>query len=126
MDKKQNKDQNKDQNKGQQFANQGAVFIISEMIVPGAIKQRHLLPSPVRKGDIYYGDNGYFKSVALGSTGQTLMVIGGVPVWGSFPVTGIATARPTSGRFTGDLFYATDTKVLSLWDGGAWRTSSFT
>lgn len=102
-------------------------LIFQQNIAPGVIKQQHLLPSPTRAGDLYYGKDGVnFSNLKIGSTGQILMVIAGVPAWVSFPQTGIATARPTSGRFTGDQWYSTDTKVFSLWDGSTWRTTTLT
>ena len=35
---------------------------------------------------------------------------------------GTAANRPTSGELNGAIYFATDTAVLSLWDGSAWVT----
>lgn len=58
-------------------------IISQQNIAPGAIKQRHLVPSPTQKGDMYYGQNGGFANLPIGMANQVLKVIGGVPVWGS-------------------------------------------
>lgn len=51
-------------------------------ILPGSIKQRHLVPSVVRKGDLYFGLNGgNFSSIEIGATGQILAVEDGLPAW---------------------------------------------
>ena len=39
---------------------------------------------------------------------------------------GLAADRPASGIATGDMYFATDTYVLSYWDGAAWRTVALT
>lgn len=91
-------------------------------ILPGEVKQRHLVPNPVRSGDVYYGDNGNFKSVAIGTAYQILMVVNKVPTWVTFPQTGVHTSRPTSGRFVGDQYYAIDNFVLSIWNGAVWKS----
>ena len=114
-------------NKNQSFKNQQLPLVTQELIAPAAIKQQHLVANPVRTGDLYYGlYGGNFTGLAVGTTGQVLMVIGGFPSWQSFPETGLAAAKPTSGRFTGDQYYSTDTKVFNVWDGAAWRTTTLT
>lgn len=102
-------------------------FLLPQNIAPGGVFQYHLVVVPTQKGDLYYGNDGIrFTQLKIGTTGQQLMVIGGVPAWASFPQTGTGANRPTSGRFTGDQYYATDTKVFSVWDGAAWRTTTLT
>ena len=57
-------------------------FITQESIAPAAIKQRHLVPSPTQKGDIYYGKDGNsFANLPIGRSNQYLTVTGGVPAW---------------------------------------------
>lgn len=38
----------------------------------------------------------------------------------------IASNRPTAGTDRCKAFFATDTNVLSLWNGSAWKTQTFT
>jgi hypothetical protein len=58
------------------------VAITQESIVPGAIKQRHLVASPTRIGDLYYGKDGNsFTNLGIGTEGQVLTVSSGVPSW---------------------------------------------
>jgi len=107
--------------------NQGQGLILTigqESILPSAIKPRHLLSSPVIDGDLYYSANGSFARIPVGKTGQQLIVIGGVPTWGNFPLSGLAANRPTSGRFTGDQYLNTDTPSLSVWTGSAWKSTT--
>lgn len=106
---------------------QTSLFITQENISPSAIKQRHLVSSPSQKGMIYYGKDGNsFSALSIGTTGQILTVVAGVPAWSSFPRTGVAASRPSSGRFTGDMYFSTDTFVLSAWTGSAWKTTTLT
>lgn len=69
---------------------QGMAIQIGQMdIIPGEIKQRHLVPNPVRTGDIYYGlYGGNFSSLAIGATGKSLRVNNGVPVWATAATAG--------------------------------------
>lgn len=39
---------------------------------------------------------------------------------------GIATERPTEGELDGATFFATDTNVLSIWNGSAWVSETLT
>lgn len=104
---------------------QTIALITAPQILPGAIKQLHLSPNIPRKGDIYYGrDGANFINLGIGTTGQQLMVINGLPSWQSFPRTGVAASRPTSGRFTGDQYFATDTFALSVWTGALWKSTT--
>lgn len=100
-----------------------ALFITQESIGQGAIKQRHLVPSPTRKGDLYYGKDGNsFANLPIGKVGQVLTVSGGVPIWQYLLTTGVAANRPTTGAFTGAQYFATDTFALSVWTGAAWKS----
>ena len=95
-------------------------------LIPGSVKQRSLAASSaIAKGDLYYGDGGNnFVKFAIGTTGQQLMVIGGIPTWATFPQTGTAANRPSAGRFTGDQYFATDTLAFSAWTGSAWKSTT--
>lgn len=57
--------------------------VIGQMdILPGEIKQRHLVPQPVNTGDTYYGlYGGNFTRLSIGSSNQVLAVKSGVPAW---------------------------------------------
>lgn len=67
-------------------------YVLSQNIAPGAINQQHLLPSPVAKGDIYYGRDGvHFARLPIGTTGQVLTVAGGIPTYAT-PATVIGIA----------------------------------
>jgi hypothetical protein len=58
--------------------------ISQQDIIPAAIKQRHLTPSPAQPGDLYYGKDGNsFESLPIGANGQILTVASGVPAWES-------------------------------------------
>lgn len=52
-------------------------------IPPGTVKPRHLAKTlTLAKGDIYYVDaNGEFTKLAIGTAGQVLTVVDGVPAW---------------------------------------------
>jgi len=39
---------------------------------------------------------------------------------------GLAASRPTSGEKAGAIYFATDTNVLSIWNGTAWTTHTIT
>jgi hypothetical protein len=102
-------------------------FLFPQDLAPGSVVQQHLVPNPSSKGDIYFGLDGVrFARIAIGKIGQVLTVASGVPAWSYLLTTGIASARPTTGAFTGAQFFATDTKVLSIWDGATWRTTTLT
>ena len=101
-------------------------LVYQQNIVPGVIKQQALVPHPCQKADIYYGKDGVnFSRLPIGSTGQVLTVVGGVPVWQFLLTTGLAVNRPTSGAFIGAMYYATNTFVLSIWNGSVWKSSTF-
>lgn len=54
-------------------------------IIPGSIKQRHMVPSPSQPGDLYYGlDGNSFTNVPIGASGQFLTVVNGVPDWKTY------------------------------------------
>jgi len=92
-------------------------------IIPGEIKQRHLVPGNIQTGQIYYGlYGGNFTVLDIGQPGQVLMVVNGQPSWQNFPPTG--TSRPTSGRFIGDQYFNTSTGVFSIWTGAAWLSTT--
>jgi hypothetical protein len=121
FDKKDKQDQSPRDTKG------GSSWILPQHIIPGGIRPQHLVPNPVQQGDIFFtGGNANFNRVGIGTTGQVLQVVAGVPTWGSATNSGIATARPTSGRYLSDMYYATDTNVLSIWNGTGWKSSTFT
>lgn len=106
---------------------QPGLFITQESIAPAAIKQRHLVAAPTRRGDIYFGSDGNaFANLPVGLTGQVLTVLDGVPSWEYLLTTGLAASRPSSGTFVGQQYFATDTHVLSIWDGSTWRTTTLT
>lgn len=57
---------------------------LSQADIPtGTIKPRHLAKSlTLEKGALYYVDeNGEFTKLAIGTTGQVLTVVDGVPAW---------------------------------------------
>lgn len=56
-------------------------IISQQNIAPGAIKQRHLVPSPTQKGDMYYGQNGGFANLPVGTNGALLNVASNIPTW---------------------------------------------
>ena len=59
-------------------------FIIQQNQIPsGTIKPRHLAATlTMSKGDLYYSDGTNFIKLPIGTTGQTLKVVNGVPAWG--------------------------------------------
>lgn len=88
-----------------------SIIITQESIVPGSIKQRHLVPSPTQVGDLYYGrDGNSFGRIGVGTTGQVLTVSGGEPAWQSLP------APPSSPLTTkGDIYtYSTQDARLPV------------
>jgi hypothetical protein len=119
IDKKDPKD------KQPQNERRGQSWTTFESILPGGIRPQNLVPNPVAKGDIFFtGPNANFNRVGIGTTGQVLQVVGGVPTWGSAPLSGLATNRPVSGRFVGDMYINTDTPSLSVWIGASWKSST--
>ncbi len=58
--------------------------IHESQILPGTIKPRHLAASiTMAKGDIYYVNaSGIFQRLPIGTNGQTLKVVNGIPAWG--------------------------------------------
>lgn len=92
-----------------------------------AVKQRHLVAQPTQPGDMYCGlDGNSFSNIPIGTSGQVLMVVSGFPAWVSLLTTGVAANRPSSGTFTGQMYLSTDTDVLSVWNGSAWKTTTLT
>lgn len=59
------------------------VLISQDMILPGAIKPRHLQKSDtLAEGDTYYVDsNGNFARLGIGATGSIMDVSSGIPAW---------------------------------------------
>lgn len=103
----------------------GFLQITQDALLPGIVKERHLVAGKGAKGDMVYGDaHGGFTNIAIGSTGQVLMVIGSIPSWQTYPQAGLATNRPSSGRFTGDMYLNTDTPSISFWTGSAWKSAT--
>ena len=78
-------------------------IISQQNIAPGAIKQRHLVPSPTQKGDMYYGQNGGFANLPIGIIGQVLTIVGGVPTWGNVVLYGTSSTGPI-GASNGTLY----------------------
>jgi hypothetical protein len=112
--------------KDTQNTQQQSQLVTQQMILPGTIKQRHLVGNPTQVGDMYYGlDGNSFANLPIGSEAAVLSVASGVPVWQAyrFP-TGLAASRPSSGTVAGQMFFATDTFVLSVWSGAAWKTTT--
>jgi hypothetical protein len=127
-DKQENKSQNSDKNIKQDYPQKGFSVTLpsirQEMILPGVIKQRHLVSSPTQVGDMYYGNGNSFLNLPAGIAGQVLTISGGVPVWSYLLTTGLAASRPTAGSFAGQQFFSIDTFVLSIWTGAAWKTTT--
>jgi hypothetical protein len=96
-----NNNQNNNQNNGN---GSQQLFITQDMVLAGAIKQRHLAPSPVQVGDLYYGNGGNFLNLPIGTSNQFLTVVNGIPAWVTYvpPVTTPVwqTYVPTTGSFT--------------------------
>lgn len=61
----------------------GSVLITQDAILPGIIKERHLVPgSGANQGDIIYSDNkGGFTNLSIGTDNQVLTASGGVPTY---------------------------------------------
>lgn len=59
-----------------------SLFNTQQDMAPGAVKQRHLVPSPTQPGDLYYGKDGNsFTNLSAGTSGQVLTISNGVPSW---------------------------------------------
>src|SRR5258708_850196 len=98
-------------------------LVTSSQIKPGVIFPRHLVvPTNPHNGDLFYSDGTKFVRLSPGSNGQVLKLASGVPSWSSGISTGIASARPTSGTFSGQSFFSTDTFTLSIWTGISWKS----
>lgn len=93
----------------------------------GSVKQRHLVPSPTQPAMMYYGlDGNSFQGLTIGTSGQILMVVNGFPAWVNLaPPSGLAASRPTAGTFVGQQYFASDSGVLSIWNGSTWLESTF-
>lgn len=79
-----------------------AVPILDQQsLIPGAIKQRHLVPQPTQPGDLYYGKDGNsFTNLSIGDDNQILMASGGVPVWSNLNMTSWTPTYGASGSMT--------------------------
>lgn len=67
-------------------------IIKSSQIKPGVVDPRALaVPVNPQLGDIFYSDGTKFKKLALGTSGQALIVSNGEPTWGS----GVGVTGPT-------------------------------
>ena len=69
-------------------------------------------------GDVYDGGTNTQRDLATGVLRSDLPI----PRIRS----GTAAGRPASGEWAGAIYFATDTYVLSIWDGAAWRTVALT
>lgn len=88
----------------------GNNLITQHQIISGTIKPRHLVASAtVANGDTFYSNGTSFVKLSPGSSYQEKRIVSGVPAWITFPQTGVAASRPSSGRFAGDQYFATDT-----------------
>ena len=84
-----------------------SIRVYQEDIVPGAVTQPALSAGGNQKGDLYYGQDGVrFARLPIGSSGQTLRSIAGIPTWtsgGSVPfgittfINSVGTKSITSG-----------------------------
>lgn len=74
------------------------IRISQDMILPGVIKPRHLVPAPQTAGSLYYSDGTSFKLLPPGTTNQVVAITNGVPTyqtlaanntngWNSIPTT---------------------------------------
>lgn len=104
------------------------VLFTQDAILPGIIKERHLVAGAgAKQGDLVYSNNfGGFINLVIGNTGQVLMVIGGVPTWQTYPQTGLVANLPSSGRFAGDMYLATNGPTIYFWTGSAWKSAALT
>ncbi len=58
-------------------------LIHESQIPPGEIKPQHLAATAtMAKGDLYYSDGSKFIRLPIGTNGQTLKVVNGLPQWG--------------------------------------------
>lgn len=102
-----------------------SLLVSQQNILPAAIKQQHFVPGNIQKGQLYYGlYGGNFTNLDIGTTGEVLMVISGVPTWTQYPQAGVAADRPSGGRFVADMYFATDTFAFSVWTGAAWKSTT--
>lgn len=103
----------------------GYIKIYKQNILPGAVSPRHLVvPVNPKNGDLYYSNGTNFVKLAPGTTGQVLTNTDGVPAWNFLLTTGVAADKPNSGSFIGAQYYATDTFVLSIWNGSVWKSTT--
>lgn len=64
----------------------GGVQITQDAILPGTIKERHLVAGAgANNGDLVYSSQGGFTNLGIGSSGQVLEVSGGLPSWQTLP-----------------------------------------
>lgn len=61
-----------------------SAIVGQQNLLPSSVKQRHLVGNPSQPGDMYYGQDGNnFARVGIGTEGQGLTVLGGIPTWNS-------------------------------------------
>jgi hypothetical protein len=130
-----NNNQNNNQNNGN---GSQQLFITQDMVLAGAIKQRHLAPSPVQVGDLYYGNGGNFLNLPIGTSNQFLTVVNGIPAWVTYvppastslssktiTFTRDTTASGADVAYTGVGFIPTCVILFSILGNVSWSTAVF-
>jgi hypothetical protein len=68
-------------NQNNQGQGGGNTIITGQMILAGAIGQRHLTVTPINDGALYFGHQGGFDTLAIGTSAQVLTVVNDKPSW---------------------------------------------
>jgi hypothetical protein len=69
-------------NPNNQNTNPNIGFVHPSQIISGSLIPRMFAATPAQaKGDLYYSDGSKFIRLPIGSNGQTLKVVNGVPAW---------------------------------------------
>ena len=67
-------------------------------LAPGVIDPRHLVvPTTPANGDMFYSNGTNFEKIPVGTNGQVLKLVNGIPTWATMGTTGPTGSRGATG-----------------------------
>ena len=74
------------------------IIITPGQLKPGVIDPRHLVvPTTPHNGDMFYSDGTNFQKIPVGTNGQVLKLVNGIPTWATMGTTGPTGSQGSTG-----------------------------